>query len=113
LPFATYYESIDTLLSITNESVSTLNDVINIKGMLVEIESNMTTDNMTAENLGISPEYALQDYNITADELHVGACEISLLFLRCKIDLTMFKREDIVDFAIRHILFSGCLKSNS
>jgi hypothetical protein len=62
-------ESIDTLLSITNESVSTLNDVISIKGMLVEIESNMTTDNMTAENLGISPEYALQDYNITADEL--------------------------------------------
>jgi hypothetical protein len=37
--------------------------------MLVEIESNTTTDNMTAENLGISPEYALQDYNITADEL--------------------------------------------
>jgi hypothetical protein len=28
---------------------------------------------------------------------NVGACEISLLFLRCKIDLTMFKREDIVD----------------
>ena len=62
-------ESIDTLLSITNESVSTLNDVTSIKGMLVKMESNMTTDNMTAENLGISPEYALQDYNITADEL--------------------------------------------
>jgi hypothetical protein len=37
--------------------------------MLVEMELNTTTDNMTAENLGISPEYALQDYNITADEL--------------------------------------------
>ncbi|VDI61539.1 Hypothetical predicted protein [Mytilus galloprovincialis] len=63
-------EATDTLVSLTNESTSVLDDIHQIKISLENSEIlDISKQNVTLESLGINPEYALREFNITQEEL--------------------------------------------
>lgn len=63
-------EATDTLVSLTNESTSVLD---NIHPIQISLENSKILDiskqNVTLESLGINPDYALREFNLTVEEL--------------------------------------------
>ncbi|XP_052087692.1 uncharacterized protein LOC127724683 [Mytilus californianus] len=62
-------ESIESLYMMTNESTSALNDVINLQNTINDMNIPITADNLTAESLGISTDYALREFNLTDEDI--------------------------------------------
>lgn len=62
-------ESIESLYIMTNESIAALNDVLNVQNTINDMNTPITADNLTAESLGISTDYALREFNITDEDI--------------------------------------------
>ncbi|CAC5378020.1 unnamed protein product [Mytilus coruscus] len=62
-------ESIESLYMMTNESTSALNDVVNVQNTINDMNIPITSDNLTAESLGISTDYALREFNLTDEDI--------------------------------------------
>ncbi|CAC5403143.1 unnamed protein product [Mytilus coruscus] len=71
-PYSFLSESIESLNIMTNESTFALNDVMYVRHTINNIDMTINTDNLTAESLGISTDYALQEFNITDEDLRIA-----------------------------------------
>ncbi|CAG2207561.1 unnamed protein product [Mytilus edulis] len=62
-------DSIESLYMMTNESTFALNDVLNVQNTIIDMNIPITADNLTAESLGISTDYALREFNLTDEDI--------------------------------------------
>ncbi|XP_071163252.1 uncharacterized protein [Mytilus edulis] len=62
-------DSIESLYMMTNESTFALNDVIKFQNTINDMNIPITADNLTAESLGISTDYALREFNLTDEDI--------------------------------------------
>ncbi|XP_053380102.1 uncharacterized protein LOC123547975 [Mercenaria mercenaria] len=63
-------DAFDSLQGVVNESKSYIDEIDNVKMQLQEYTSiNVTTETVTADSVGISTEYAANDYNMTEEDI--------------------------------------------
>ncbi|CAG2197544.1 unnamed protein product [Mytilus edulis] len=67
--FSFLSKSIESLNIMTNESTVVLNDVMYVRHTINNINRTINIDNLTAESLGISTDYALREFNLTDEDI--------------------------------------------